>query len=339
MLIAVVIAGLSSLSPGYNYGSGTVSGTEITGAQVSSFGNCMITGGKVVCTLDQREYSSVRACISRCAGSPSEEPEPVDPVETDPCIVNGIELVAGVRTENRFCGTNGRLNPQKTAGATCRDDYECSSNVCRLGKCISRPDLLTQFCGSGHVSGGCTCCNSYNTQCNGPWGPETCETKTLSCSNEAGECKVTGDCCPGESLNCVDFQCVRCAAERDTCGDDLPCCSDSDLECIDSVCVQKSSCPSQGEECSETLKCCPDQNLECQSVQGRQKCVACPSEGERCSSFNPCCSDSDLECIDSVCQLKSSCADEWEDCSASVPCCPGYGIECLGGICQYPEFY
>ena len=217
ILIAVVIAGLSSLSLGYNYDSGQVSGTEITGAQVSQSGSCVIQAGKAVCTLDQREYSSVRVCRSRCTGRPSEEPEPADPVdEADTCPAGGIAVVVGVRTGNRFCGTNGELNLQKLAGSACKEDYECSSNVCMFRECISRPDLLTQFCGSGHVSGGCTCCTGYNKECNGRWGHEICGT-ILSCASQGERCSASLECCPGRGLVCSGSP-KRCVAETSDLG-------------------------------------------------------------------------------------------------------------------------
>ena len=309
LLIVVVIAGLNGLNQGYNYDSGPVSGIGITGAQVSSFGNCVIEAGKVICSLDQTEYSSVRACRPLCKGGTSETPDPVtgpvarpDPVQGRTCQVGGIALVPSIRTKSNFCGTNGRLIAQKAAGQGCGADYECGSNVCRRGECVSKQGLFKEFCGSGLISGGCTCCTGENAECTGPWGHEICEVRLPSCSTERGRCTTTGDCCPRTSLNCVDSQCIRCANQNQRCGDDRPCCSE-DFECnSNSVCVQKLPCPGQGDECSETLRCCPGRNLECGSVQGRQRCVACPGEGESCSQYNPCCSGSGIECVYGECR-------------------------------------
>ena len=206
ILIAVVLAAFNTLNP-VNNGSYAASGTEITGAQVSSspFGPCEIQNGKAICSHDGKEYSSVISCLSMCSARGPESPavtppQPIiqpkpsvpTPSATTTCATGGKILIPGIRTENRFCGKNGRLILQKSANYACTENYECSSNVCRNRNCVSKLDIIKKLCESKLISKGCTCCTGDNAECTGPWGKETCETtppprRTTGCTG--GNCK------------------------------------------------------------------------------------------------------------------------------------------------------
>ncbi len=60
------------------------------------------------------------------------------------CIVDGKCLPLGYRVAGSFCLLNGSLGLQKREAELCENHFECSSNVCASGKCVSA-DLVTQL--------------------------------------------------------------------------------------------------------------------------------------------------------------------------------------------------
>ena len=63
------------------------------------------------------------------------------PVTCDGCLLKGRCLPYGTRTIQRnisvYCDINGNWEPQKIEGKNCQNNYECISNYCIDGKCIS----------------------------------------------------------------------------------------------------------------------------------------------------------------------------------------------------------
>lgn len=55
------------------------------------------------------------------------------------CNVNDTCYPAGYRTGSEFCNIEtGKLEEQKTNETVCSNDFECSTNVCISGKCVSK---------------------------------------------------------------------------------------------------------------------------------------------------------------------------------------------------------
>jgi len=53
------------------------------------------------------------------------------------CLLNDTCLPIGYRQGNEYCSGNSNLTLQKNAEETCDNNFECSSNVCVSGKCVS----------------------------------------------------------------------------------------------------------------------------------------------------------------------------------------------------------
>tara|TARA_Y100000310_G_C20129039_1_gene555007 strand:- start:44 stop:574 length:531 start_codon:yes stop_codon:yes gene_type:complete len=53
------------------------------------------------------------------------------------CLYGGRCLPMGVRRDDRFCSTGLKLTYQMNEDQSCDNNFECSSNVCIAGECVS----------------------------------------------------------------------------------------------------------------------------------------------------------------------------------------------------------
>ena len=53
------------------------------------------------------------------------------------CNLNGSCVSFGYRINNTYCGLNKSFVPQKQANEICENDFECSTNLCIDGNCVS----------------------------------------------------------------------------------------------------------------------------------------------------------------------------------------------------------
>lgn len=71
-------------------------------------------------------------CRDKCEIKPSEEECNFG------CNYEGSCFPMGVRSKELYCGTDSVMNSQKDNEQICENNFECSSNVCISGKCISK---------------------------------------------------------------------------------------------------------------------------------------------------------------------------------------------------------
>ena len=62
------------------------------------------------------------------------------------CLMsNGVCVPFGTRAEGQYCGISKQFLAQKEIDGACENSYECKSNECSNGKCISTYGLLEQI--------------------------------------------------------------------------------------------------------------------------------------------------------------------------------------------------
>ena len=79
-------------------------------------------------TEDKEESSEIKDL-----GKTSKE----EPIICDGCVLGDKCVPIGYRTEGKYCDINSEFNEEKEANLVCENNFECSSNVCVSGKCIS----------------------------------------------------------------------------------------------------------------------------------------------------------------------------------------------------------
>ena len=60
------------------------------------------------------------------------------------CILGDKCVSVGYRNNNNYCNLTGEFTTQVGSDETCNNSFECSSNVCAAGKCIS-PGLFEKI--------------------------------------------------------------------------------------------------------------------------------------------------------------------------------------------------
>lgn len=99
--------------------------------------------------LLQRVIIDVRPSRNGKQTMPIEEPTPGMVVEDgsefvtaelkcDGCQQEGVCIPYGVRKDQAFCGLQGLMDPQKSEGQECENNYECSSNLCIDSQCVAQ---------------------------------------------------------------------------------------------------------------------------------------------------------------------------------------------------------
>jgi len=63
----------------------------------------------------------------------------------DGCMLEDACVPFGTRIKGKYCDLTKRFVPQKELGEVCENDYECKSNECSDGKCISTYGLLQKI--------------------------------------------------------------------------------------------------------------------------------------------------------------------------------------------------
>lgn len=68
---------------------------------------------------------------------PEENTSTEQTIECNGCLLNNICYPLGHRINGTFCSNNFNLTNQLTEDSPCENNFECQSNVCVSGKCIS----------------------------------------------------------------------------------------------------------------------------------------------------------------------------------------------------------
>jgi hypothetical protein len=66
------------------------------------------------------------------------------PTCADGCYENNQCLRIGTRISGTYCSLNMNMQQQKPEGETCDENYECTTNECTEGKCVSSYNLIKQ---------------------------------------------------------------------------------------------------------------------------------------------------------------------------------------------------
>ena len=53
------------------------------------------------------------------------------------CLQDNVCLPIGIRSGNEYCSSTQKMLQQKNEGNSCENNFECTSNVCISGKCVS----------------------------------------------------------------------------------------------------------------------------------------------------------------------------------------------------------
>ncbi|MBU2639674.1 MAG: hypothetical protein KKG75_03120 [Nanoarchaeota archaeon] len=93
------------------------------------FNGCVTKDGKGIC-LRSREEEKEDSKYGKCESG---------------CYFRGVCLPIGTRTnDGSYCDVDEELDWQMTSGEKCLNNYECKSNICVAGQCISE-EVFNKF--------------------------------------------------------------------------------------------------------------------------------------------------------------------------------------------------
>ena len=101
------------------------------------YGECKVDAdceGKIACSCAEGSI-----CESKCIEGKCSCQGNIGPILVckDSCPLDGKCYDFGYRKSGKYCSDSGGFVPQLEADSTCDNNFECSSNVCVSGKCIS----------------------------------------------------------------------------------------------------------------------------------------------------------------------------------------------------------
>ena len=226
-------------------------------------------------------------------------------------------------------GENGCV-PRLENGDLCSEDFECQSNSCSGGECVSC--VLDSQCPSGQeCSGGeCSVTSCTGVTCS---AGQSCNPATGSC--EAESCVSDSDC---GGATCSGGLCVSSCDQNSDCGEN-EICGSGDF-CEPAIgCSSTDDCSGlEGYSCVSTSSgggLCqpvdPTDDVDGDGVlDGEDPCVGNPDPDGDCDAFNVGLSCDDLDGV--VCDGQCSEGSDWSDISTESNCCVSVDEENAG--CQ-----